>query len=122
MYEIKIIRFISAAHFLKDYNGKCETLHGHNWKIEVMVRRKDLGEGNMAIDFSLLKRIADDILQRLDHQNLNALPYFKDQNPSSEAIARYIFHELEKHLAKEPVSIYRVNAWESRDSCAGYMK
>jgi len=122
MYEIKIIRFISAAHFLKDYNGKCEALHGHNWKIEVIVRRKALGEGNMAIDFSLLKRIADNILQRLDHKNLNALPYFKDQNPSSEAIARYIFHELEKHLAKEPVSIYRVNAWESRDSCAGYMK
>ena len=122
MYEIKIIRFISAAHFLKDYNGKCEALHGHNWKIEVIVRRKALGEGNMAIDFSLLKRIADNILQRLDHKNLNALPYFKDQNPSSEAIARYIFHELEKRLAKEPVSIYRVNAWESRDSCAGYMK
>ncbi len=122
MYEIKIIRFFSAAHFLKDYHGKCEALHGHNWKVEVMVRREDLGEGNMALDFSQLKRATDEVLQTLDHKNLNDLPPFLDQNPSSEAIARYIFESLEKVLEKEPVSVYRVNAWESRDSCAGYMK
>ncbi len=122
MYEIKIIRFFSAAHFLKDYHGKCEALHGHNWKVEVMVRREDLGEGNMALDFSQLKQATDEVLQTLDHKNLNDLPPFLDQNPSSEAIARYIFESLEKVLEKEPVSVYRVNAWESRDSCAGYMK
>ncbi len=122
MYEIKIVRFFSAAHFLKDYHGKCEALHGHNWKVEVMVRREDLGEGNMALDFSQLKRATDEVLQTLDHKNLNDLPPFLDQNPSSEAIARYIFESLEKVLEKEPVSVYRVNAWESRDSCAGYMK
>ncbi len=122
MYEIKITRFFSAAHFLRDYHGKCEALHGHNWKVEVMVRREDLGEGNMALDFSRLKRLTEDVLKTLDHQNLNALPYFKDQNPSSEAIARYVFQQIEKSLAKEPVTVYRVNAWESRDSCAGYMK
>ncbi|MBW1660071.1 MAG: 6-carboxytetrahydropterin synthase QueD [Deltaproteobacteria bacterium] len=119
---MKIIRFFSAAHFLKDYHGKCEALHGHNWKVEVMVRREDLGEGNMALDFSQLKRATDEVLQTLDHKNLNDLPPFLDQNPSSEAIARYIFESLEKVLEKEPVSVYRVNAWESRDSCAGYMK
>ncbi len=122
MYEIKIVRFFSAAHFLKDYHGKCEALHGHNWKVEVMVRREDLGEGNMALDFSQLKQATDEVLQTLDHKNLNDLPPFLDQNPSSEAIARYIFESLEKVLEKEPVSVYRVNAWESRDSCAGYMK
>ena len=122
MYEIKIIRFFSAAHFLKDYNGKCEALHGHNWKVEVMVRREDLGEGNMAFDFSRLKRLTDEVLDSLDHKNLNALPAFLDQNPSSETIARYIFHAMEKRLEGEPVTVYRVNAWESRDSCAGYMK
>lgn len=122
MYEIKIIRFFSAAHFLSDYHGKCEALHGHNWKVEVIVRREDLGEGNMAIDFSRLKRITEDVLKKLDHKNLNELPYFKDQNPSSETIARYIFKELEKSLEKESIYVYRVNAWESRDSCAGYMK
>ncbi len=122
MYEIKIVRFFSAAHFLKDYHGKCEALHGHNWKVEVMIRREGLGDGNMAFDFSQLKRATDEILDTLDHKNLNDLPYFSDQNPSSEVIARYIFESLEKRLAKEPVTIYRVNAWESRDSCAGYMK
>jgi 6-pyruvoyltetrahydropterin/6-carboxytetrahydropterin synthase len=122
MYEIKIVRFFAAAHFLKDYNGKCEALHGHNWKIEIMVHRQDLGEGNMAFDFSKLKRISDEILDTLDHKNLNELPYFQDQNPSSETIARYIFESLEKRLADASVTVYRVNAWESRDSCAGYMK
>ena len=122
MYEIKIVRFFSAAHFLKDYHGKCEALHGHNWKVEVMIRRESLGDGNMAFDFSQLKRATDEILDTLDHKNLNDLPYFSDQNPSSEVIARYIFESLEERLAKEPVTIYRVNAWESRDSCAGYMK
>ncbi|RTZ94486.1 MAG: 6-carboxytetrahydropterin synthase QueD [Deltaproteobacteria bacterium] len=122
MYEIKIVRFFSAAHFLADYHGKCEALHGHNWKVEVMVRREGLGEGNMALDFSRLKRLTDEVLDTLDHKNLNELPYFRDQNPSSEVIARYIFESLEKRLEDEDVSVYRVNAWESRDSCAGYMK
>ncbi len=122
MYEVKIIRFFSAAHFLQDYHGKCEALHGHNWKVEVMVRRQTLGEGNMALDFARLKRQTDEVLERLDHKNLNELPPFRDQNPSSEAIARYIFQELEKALADEAVTLYRVNAWESRDSCAGYMR
>ena len=122
MYEIKIIRFFSAAHFLKDYNGKCENLHGHNWKVEVMVRTDNLDAGNMAIDFSRLKHITDDILNTLDHKNLNDLPPFTDQNPSSETIARYIFEKLEQALEGTPISVHRVNAWESRDSCAGYMK
>ena len=122
MYEIKIIRFFSAAHFLKDYNGKCENLHGHNWKVEVVVRTDNLDAGNMAIDFSRLKHITDDILNTLDHKNLNDLPPFTDQNPSSETIARYIFERLEQALEGTPIFVYRVNAWESRDSCAGYMK
>ncbi len=122
MYEIKIIRFFSAAHFLKDYNGKCENLHGHNWKVEVMVRTNSLDKGNMAIDFSRLKHLTDDILNTLDHKNLNDLNAFEDQNPSSETIARYIFERLEQALEGTPVSVHRVNAWESRDSCAGYMK
>jgi len=122
MYEIKIIRFFSAAHFLKDYNGKCENLHGHNWKVEVMVRTDNLDAGNMAIDFSRLKHLTDDILNTLDHKNLNDLPPFTDQNPSSETIARYIFEKLEQALEETPISVHRVNAWESRDSCAGYMK
>ena len=122
MYEIKIIRFFSAAHFLKDYNGKCENLHGHNWKVEVMVRTDNLDAGNMAIDFSRLKHLTDDILNTLDHTNLNDLIIFDDQNPSSETIARYIFEKLEQALEGTPISVHRVNAWESRDSCAGYMK
>jgi 6-pyruvoyltetrahydropterin/6-carboxytetrahydropterin synthase len=122
MYEIKIIRFFSAAHFLQDYHGKCEALHGHNWKVEVLVRRDGLGEGNMALDFSRLKRLTDTVLETLDHKNLNELPFFRDQNPSSEAIARYIFESLETALSDEPVTVHRVNAWESRDACAGYMK
>ena len=122
MYEIKIVRFFAAAHFLQDYHGKCEALHGHNWKVEVMVRRDGLGKGNMALDFSRLKHITENVLDTLDHKNLNELPPFRDQNPSSEAIARYIFESLEKALADEPVTVHRVNAWESRDSCAGYMK
>ena len=83
MYELKIVTHFGAAHQLRDIGGKCESLHGHNWKIEVLL-----------IDFRVMKKNTETIIERLDHKFLNELECFKDENPSSENIARYIYDEL----------------------------
>jgi 6-pyruvoyltetrahydropterin/6-carboxytetrahydropterin synthase len=120
MYELKIIRKFAAAHQLPLSQTKCENLHGHNWKIEVYIKGEKLDQSGMLIDFSILKKYVDQILEKLDHQFLNDLPYFKEQSPSSETIARYIAETLNDQLKNLGVSVNRVSAWESDDACATY--
>lgn len=122
MYELKIEAYLAAAHNLREYDGECEALHGHNWKIEVVVRSEGLNNIGLAIDFKDLKKATDDILDAMDHRYLNELPQFTDVNPSSENIAKFIFEELEKALSEDEVSVYKVTAWESEKACASYLK
>ena len=98
MYEIRVESSFSAAHFLKDYHGKCENLHGHNYKVYAHVRGNGLDDGGMLIDFSELKKVLKEVCDKLDHTNLNDTPEFK-QNPSAERIAKYIY---DKVLEKMP--------------------
>jgi 6-pyruvoyltetrahydropterin/6-carboxytetrahydropterin synthase len=121
MYELKIIRKFAAAHQLPLSQTKCENLHGHNWKIEVIVQGEYLDQFGMMIDFAILKKEVDQILNTLDHQFLNEIQFFKENSPSSENIARYIATVLDKKLDKPGVSISRVVAWESDDACATYI-
>ena len=93
MYEVRVTADFAAAHFLRDYNGKCENLHGHNYKVYVHVRGEKLNEGGMLLDFSLLKAVLREVIGKLDHTNLNDLEYF-DQNPSAERIATYIYEKV----------------------------
>jgi 6-pyruvoyltetrahydropterin/6-carboxytetrahydropterin synthase len=93
MYEDRVETEFSAAHFLRDYNGKCENLHGHNYKVYVHVRGVLLDTGGMLIDFSKLKGVLRTVCNRLDHTNLNDMAVF-EQNPSAERIARYIYDAL----------------------------
>ncbi len=121
-YELKIETFFAAAHNLLNYCGQCEKLHGHNWKIEVIVRGDGLDKSGMLLDFKILKNHTGAIIQSLDHCYLNEHPAFAGQSPSSELIARHIFTELEKRLADQHVSVYKITAWESERAAASYMR
>lgn len=121
MYELVIRSQFAAAHNLRNYEGKCEALHGHNWRVEVFVRADSLREGGMVVDFRILKEEIQRVLQPLDHNYLNDLPYFQKEEPSSENIARYIFEALEERLNFYRLRPYKVTAWESEGAGASYL-
>lgn len=121
MFELKIITNFAAAHQLKMVAKKCENMHGHNWKIEVCVAGKTLNDAGVLIDFGELKGYISETIEKLDHQFLNELDFFRNDNPSSENIAHYIAHELQKKMIRhDDVKVTRVTAWESEDACATY--
>jgi len=122
MFELTVREEFSAAHQLRGYEGACENLHGHNWKVEVAVRGSQLNEIGILIDFKELKKALKEILSELDHQNLNALPAFFQENPSSENIARYIFQRLSEKLTDKSVEVFRVTVCETDRSCATYFR
>lgn len=121
MYEVMIREGFSGAHRLRNYGGKCEELHGHNWKVEVFVMVEDLDKTGLALDFRVLRDYTREVLSRLDHRFLNDLEPFRNYNPSSENIARFIFEELSSKLEGSRVRLSRVNVWESDNSCASYV-
>lgn len=120
MYELKTITQFGAAHQLRNYKGKCENLHGHNWKIEVYVKGEKLGDDGLLVDFKVVKDRTDEIIEELDHKFLNDLECFRELNPSSENIARYLYESLEKVLNDDRIRVSRVTAWESDNACATY--
>jgi 6-pyruvoyltetrahydropterin/6-carboxytetrahydropterin synthase len=121
MYELKIITEFSAAHNLRNFRGKCEALHGHNWKVEVVLSGKDLDDSGVVLDFAEVKAATGEIMSEIDHRYLNDLPFFMENNPSSENIARFIFHRLQEKMDNDRIRIRRVTAWESQDACASYL-
>lgn len=116
MFEIQAESMFSASHHLLNYEGKCENQHGHNWKVVVSVRGSVLDKSNILVDFKFLKRKLNDVLDLIDHQDLNELEYFAGESPSSEMIAKFIFDRL--YLTFE--NIYSVSVWETPTSCAIY--
>jgi 6-pyruvoyltetrahydropterin/6-carboxytetrahydropterin synthase len=120
MYELTVITQFAAAHQLRKFRGKCEKLHGHNWRIEVSLTGEKLNDAGLLIDFEEIKEATDRILEELDHSFLNELPQFKDQNPSSENIAAYIFEKLGSTLNDNQIKVTKVTAWESDSARASY--
>ena len=120
MYELTVITQFAAAHQLRGFRGKCEKLHGHNWKVEVSLSGEELNNAGLLIDFREVKEATHRILEELDHSFLNELPHFKDQNPSSENIAVYIFEKLSSTLNNNQVKVTKVTAWESDSARASY--
>ena len=120
MFKIKVVTHFSAAHFLRNYKGKCENLHGHNWKVEVLVSRANLNSLGMAMDFSDLKKMTQSAIDEFDHQQLDNIEYFKKHNPSSEEIARYIFSKLKKEIYAKNCQLEEIRVWETENSCAVY--
>lgn len=122
MFRLKIATSFASAHNLINYQGDCENLHGHNWRVEVSVVAKELDKAGLGIDFKVLKAETNQLLKSLDHKYLNELPPFKELSPSSENIARYVFHELQKRLDNEKVKIDTVTVWESDFASATYFE
>jgi len=122
MYEIKIKDDFAAAHNLRDVGGKCESLHGHNFTVEVAVESEDLDELGMVVDFRLLKAKTRAILDNLDHRYLNELPFFRETNPSSESLAAYIFAEIARQVDQGSRRVSWVSVWESETSQATYRR
>jgi 6-pyruvoyltetrahydropterin/6-carboxytetrahydropterin synthase len=120
MFELKVISHFAAAHRLREFGGKCESLHGHNWKVEVEVRGTDTGPTGVVLDFSRLKAELNAVLDELDHTDLGCHPHFSKVNPSSEELARYIFDRLKGRV--EPAALHRVTVWESEEACASYLE
>lgn len=104
MFEVRVESDFAAAHFLRDYHGKCENLHGHNYKVYAHVRGEVLSEGGMLLDFTQLKAALRKICKKLDHTNLNDLEVF-DQNPSAERIAMFIYDGIIEELKIEGIDM-----------------
>lgn len=116
MYSIKVESGFSSAHNLRGYKGKCEDLHGHNWKIEVVLEKDILDKIGMLADFKYVKMKLNSVLEKLDHKYLNNIPYFKKVNPTSENITRYIYDKM----LKQGLKLKSVTVWENNTSSATY--
>ena len=132
MYKLSVKAEFSAAHNLRNYKGKCEKLHGHNWKIEAVISAKKTDSNGLAMDFHEIKDMLKETLEELDHKHLNRIPYFsaaggsasggKKNNPTSENIARYLFDRLGRQLKKGRVCLSEVTVWESDNCSATYCR
>ncbi len=120
MYQVSVEQHFDAAHFLRGYQGKCEALHGHRFRVVVKVKASGVDEIGMTYDFVVLKRHLASILARFDHTCLNDVPPFDKINPSSENIAAAIYDELKLKLAEASVTLSGVEVWESPQSGVAY--
>ena len=124
IFKLKVSSHFSSSHQLRNYKGKCENLHGHNFVVEIVVKGSELDkEVEYLIDFKILKKMLNEIIEPLDHVHLNNVPPFDKINPSSENLSRYIYKEMEKKL--EPyrnIEIEQVGVAENVGSWAYYME
>ena len=140
MYSLKVEGNFSAAHNLRGYKGKCEDLHGHNWRVQITVKSENLDKIGMVLDFKFMKEKLNAVLEKMDHKYLNDIEYFKKinpvrsknskshslllagtsngVNPTSENIAEYLYNKLINQL---PL-LSSVTVWENATSCATYEK
>jgi 6-pyruvoyltetrahydropterin/6-carboxytetrahydropterin synthase len=124
MFEVEIKTGFAAAHKLREYKGKCERLHGHNYGVHVRVRSAVPGPGGMIIDFGDLKRIAAGVLERLDHAYLNEIPPFDEIEPSAENLAAHIFEQIDHELSAngKKGALHSVSVWESETAVATFFR
>jgi 6-pyruvoyltetrahydropterin/6-carboxytetrahydropterin synthase len=120
MYEVTIKQSFSAAHTLKEIGGTCEKLHGHTFIVEVSVSSCEITETGILIDFRILKEWTNEILKELDHKYLNEINYFKDLNPSSENVAKFIYDRISEKAENHHADVSRVTVWESEDAKVSY--
>lgn len=122
MYELRVETSFSAAHFLRGYKGKCENLHGHNWKVEAYIVGKTLDDSGMLMDFKDIKQHLATVVDMFDHQLVNEIPCFKTKNPSCEHIAHYIYTHLSDALKKfyNGIAVSRITVWETTHTSATY--
>ena len=118
MYELMVEESFDAAHALRGYEGPCENLHGHTWKVQVAIQGEKLNKIGLLEDFKTIKTKLKSVLAELDHKLLNDVKPFDQENPSSENLSRIIFEKLKKEFK----SISKVSVWESPTSSATYQE
>ncbi|MBW2261182.1 MAG: 6-carboxytetrahydropterin synthase QueD [Deltaproteobacteria bacterium] len=120
MYEIEVMDHFSSAHRLRDQGSACERMHGHNWFVTVTLRSETLDDIGLVIDFKVVKKDLGEILDVLDHQDLNAIPPFDEINPSTENLARHIFEQMAQRLAGAAARVHGVRVSEGPNTAATY--
>ncbi len=121
MFEVTIEETFAAGHALRNYKGKCENVHGHNYRCQVTVEGAAVDDNGLLVDFVELKKVVHSVLDRLDHQWLNEFPPFDKINPSAENIAKYIFDEVGGGLGvRESARLSQVRLWETDTAFAVY--
>ena len=116
-YKLSVIKSFASAHCLREYKGKCENMHGHNWKVRAAFSGTKLDKTGMLFDFTDIKAHLDTIMTYLDHKFLNETPPFDKINPTAENIAAFIFEKL-KEAETETAKVCEVEVWESETSSA----
>lgn len=120
LYTLKVLTDFAASHALRNYEGACQRMHGHNWKVEVEATATQLDNVGMGIDFKQLKRATNQVLDGLDHYHLNDIPPFNEINPTAENIAAYLYAEISKIINAEFIKISAVTVWETDRACVKY--
>ena len=122
MFEVAVEQSFASAHALRNYKGRCENVHGHNWKVRVVIEGEKLDQTGMLVDFLDVKSLLGEILGRIDHQFLNEIPPFDTINPSAENIAEYFYQQMAGRLTDIPVPVHirEVKIWETEIQSATY--
>lgn len=121
MFEIARERTFSASHQLRNYKGRCERLHGHNWRVRVCVAATGLDKSGMVIDFHELDRMMGIAIEPFDHRHLNDVPAFEIDNPSAENIARAIGDSVKSQLSGTEIRVSYCDVFENDLSRARYI-
>ena len=122
MFQVNVEETFSSGHALRGYKGKCESVHGHNYRVQVTLQGPELDNIGLLVDFTELKRVLRGIISGLDHQFLNDLDAFKTVNPSAENLAKYFYDETHRQLTNLPAGagISEVTVWETDTSSAQF--
>ena len=119
MFEVSVEETFAAGHALRNYRGKCENVHGHNYRVEITLEGEELNQAGLLVDFGDLKRVMRAVVARLDHQFLNDLAPFDSINPSAENLAKYFYDEVSSGIAAGP-RLREVKIWETDITSATY--
>jgi 6-pyruvoyltetrahydropterin/6-carboxytetrahydropterin synthase len=122
MFEVSVEETFAAAHALRGYHGKCENVHGHNYRVQVTLEGEALDATGLLVDFVEIKRVMGAIVERLDHRFLNDVPPFDTLNPSAENMARYFHEEITRGFATPGVRVASIKIWETDTCTATYRK
>ncbi len=121
MFEVSVEETFAAGHALRNYHGKCENVHGHNYRVQVTLEGAELDDAGLLVDFVHIKKLMREVIERLDHHYLNDVPPFDKLNPSAENMAKYLYDEIANGMGQgTPVRVSAVKLWETDTSSATY--
>jgi 6-pyruvoyltetrahydropterin/6-carboxytetrahydropterin synthase len=120
MFEVSVEKTFAAGHALRNYHGKCENVHGHNYRVLVTIQGHELDSIGLLVDFVEVKKLMNHVIDRLDHQFINDVQPFDVLNPSAENMAKYFYDEISTGLGETPVRVGEVKVWETDTASATY--